>query len=518
MNYTIEDLTFDDLVLENQVINIDKDTFLHKALCTSYFPKELPPIFSTEKFGDIMKKQIKEKKLQGPKENEGTGYYITKNNNSQRRLSISHPLAYSNVCRIIYENWEYIKCFMTKNWQCQRISMIRPRNSADSYRLIPMEYNTKAKDDLLAKLEILGNRKYIVKTDISMAFPSIYSHAIAWAFKGKEIAQQEKNKKDWINGLDTAIRYMNNNESIGIPISPDISNVIFDIVISCIDKELINLGFKYVRYIDDFFCVCETKEEAERFILILTKELNKFHLRINDKKTQIIETPHPMDDLWVRELRKIKLPESIDDNNYKDIISFLDDAVTIFKRENNASVLRFAIKKIRKIPIKSKKSFYSIEKYLHHLIYLYPYTIPDIDVFYEINIEYIYASSLSVLLETIINEKNNEEKSDVITWAFYLALKYKRWLPKINLQSINDAVSLIMASTYYKQMKQDEICDNIVKMAKSRAEWLLRYSLLNSDNLTHDGFLCFLKKKDISFIDNKILKKIKHQWKIWKLV
>ena len=67
-------------------------------------------------------------------------------------------------------------------------------------------------------------------------------------------------------------------------------------------------------------------------------------------------------------------------------------------------------------------------------------------------------------------------------------------------------------------MKQDEICDNIVKMAKSRAEWLLRYSLLNSDNLTHDGFLCFLKKKDISFIDNKILKKIKHQWKIWKLV
>ena len=47
MNYTIEDLTFDDLVLENQVINVDKDTFLYKALCTSYFPKELPPIFST---------------------------------------------------------------------------------------------------------------------------------------------------------------------------------------------------------------------------------------------------------------------------------------------------------------------------------------------------------------------------------------------------------------------------------------------------------------------------------------
>ena len=518
MKYTIEDLTFDDLVLENQVINVDNDTFLHKALCTSYFPKELPPIFSTEKFGDMIEKQIKAEELKGPEENEGTGYYITKNNNSQRRLSIPHPLVYSNVCKIIYENWLYIRCFITKNWKCKRISMIRPRNSADSNRLVPIEYNTITKDDLLAKLEILGNGKYIVKTDISMAFPSIYSHSIAWAIKGKEIAQRERGEKDWINGLDTAIRYMSNNESIGIPISPDISNIIFELVISCVDKELINQGFNYVRYIDDFFCICETKERAESFILTLTKELNKFHLRINDKKTQIIETPYPIDDLWVRELRKIKMPESIDDDNYKEIIGFLDDAVTIFKRENNASVLKFAIKMIRKVPIKSKKSFCSIEKYIHHLICLYPYTIQDIDVFYETNIEYLLASSLNVLLETIISSENNEEKSDVITWTFYLALKYHIRLPKINVSSINDAVSLIMAFTYYKLMKQDEICSNIIEMARSRTEWLLRYSLLNQEDLTGDGFLCFLKNKDISFIDNKILKSIRYQWKIWKLV
>lgn len=517
MNYTIEDLTFDDLVLENQIINVDKDTFLYKALCTSYFPKELPPIFSTEKFGKLIEKQIKTEKLQGSEENEGTGYYITKNNNSQRRLSIPHPLAYSNVCKIIYENWLYIKCFMTKNWKCQRISMIRPRNSVVSNRLVPTEYNTITKDGLLAKLEILSNGKYIVKTDISMAFPSIYSHSIAWAIKGKKIAQLEREKKDWINGLDTDIRYMSNNESIGIPISPDISNIIFDLVISCIDKELINQKFKYVRYIDDFFCVCKTKEEAEKFIFALTKELNKFHLRINDKKTQILETPKPMDDLWVRELRKIKLPEGIDDKNYNEITGFLDDAVTIFKRENNASVLRFAIKKIREIPIKSKKSFCSIEKYLHHLICLYPYTIQDIDVFYETNIGYLYASSLNVLLETIINEKNNEEKSDVLTWAFYIALKYKIWLPKINIPTVNDAVSLIMAFTYYKLMKQDEICNNILEMAKSRTEWLLRYSLLGSDDLAGDNFLCFLKNNDISFIDKKKLKEIKKQWHKWEI-
>lgn len=512
MNYTENFLD-----ISNQVINVDKDTFLHKSLCTSYFPKELPPIFSTEKFGNIIEKQIKTNKLQGSKANEGTGYYITKNNNSQRRLSIPHPLAYSNVCKIIYENWKEIKCCMTKNWRCQKISMIRPRNSAASKRLVPMEYNTKTKDDLLAKLEILGNGKYIVKTDISMAFPSIYSHSVAWAIKGKEIAQKERNIEDWINRLDRAIRYMSNNESIGIPVSPDISNIIFDLVISCIDKKLINQGFKYVRYIDDFFCVCETKEEAEKFILILTKELNEFRLRINDKKTQMIETPHPMDDLWVRELRKIKMPKIIDDDSYKEIIGFLDDAVTIFKRENNASVLKFAIKVIRNISIKSKKSFCSIEQYLHHLICLYPYTIQDIDIFYETNVEYLYTSNLKILLKTIISAENNETKSDVLTWAFYIALKYKVRIPNIDVQFINDAVSLIMAFTYYKLMGQNEICNNIVERAKGRTEWLLKYSLLNSEDLTEDEFLRFLKNQNISFINKEKLKGIKRQWRKWRL-
>ncbi|MCM1295470.1 MAG: RNA-directed DNA polymerase [Muribaculaceae bacterium] len=271
MNYTVDDLGFCDFTEYNQVINIDKATFLRKALCNSYFPKELPPIFSTEKFGKLIENQIKANKLQGNKICEGTGYYITKNNNSQRLLSIPHPLAYSNVCRIIYENWEYVKYFIAKNWQNKSVSMIIPRNSSDLQRLVPMEYNTKTKDDILAKLEMLGTGKYIVKTDISMAFPSIYSHSITWEIKGKEIAQEQQKNKDWINDLDLAIRYMSNNESIGIPISPDISNIIFETIISYIDKELINQDFKYIRYIDDFFVFVIRKKKQKGLFWHLQK-------------------------------------------------------------------------------------------------------------------------------------------------------------------------------------------------------------------------------------------------------
>ena len=61
------------------------------------------------------------------------------------------------------------------------------------------------------------------------------------------------------------------------------------------------------------------------------------------------------------------------------------------------------------------------------------------------------------------------------------------------------------------------LCNNILEMAKSRTEWLLRYSLLGSDDLAGDNFLCFLKNNNISFIDKKKLKEIKQQWHKWEI-
>ena len=38
MNYTIEVLTFDDLVLENEIMNVDKDSFVYKEYCPNRTP------------------------------------------------------------------------------------------------------------------------------------------------------------------------------------------------------------------------------------------------------------------------------------------------------------------------------------------------------------------------------------------------------------------------------------------------------------------------------------------------
>ncbi|MCM1295468.1 MAG: hypothetical protein NC311_07980 [Muribaculaceae bacterium] len=90
-------------------------------------------------------------------------------------------------------------------------------------------------------------------------------------------------------------------------------------------------------------------------------------------------------------------------------------------------------------------------------------------------------------------------------------------MPNINIKSITDAISLVMASIYYKMMKQDDVYNCIIEITKNRTEWLLRYSLLSQEDLKKDNFLGFLKNKNISLIDNKILKEIKYRWKKWEL-
>ena len=510
MNYTIEELFQEDFEIE-PAFNINKEPFLYRAVCTSYFPKEFPPLFTTKEFGRYILKEIKENTLERAKEKKVTKYYITRNNNTLRMLSIPHPLPYSNVCKILYQNWEYINYSIGKKWNHKKISLNIPRECEDSGRLVPSEYPSDKKIDIGLKLNLLRNCRYVVKSDIKNCYPSIYTHALTWALKGKETAQTERNNKDWINGLDTAVRFMNDNQSIGIPISPDISTILFELVFSNIDKELLEKGYHYCRYIDDIYCPCETKEKAEDFISILTKQLNDFNLKINDNKTVILETPIALNDEWVRIVQKNDIPNFIDDSNIRKIIGFLDEAVVLFRKFNNASILKYVMKQIKYNDIRSEDAFLLLENYIQNLVVLYPFLLQQLELLYTKNQCFGDKICLQHLLETIIKNPQNQIKSDALVWCFYYALKYKINLTDIiwaDIEKIDDSLGLLMAFVYYKHAhisNKQEILDGITKKAQISDDWLLRYTVLPKEELK-DDFLKCLKNQGISFIDKKLIK------------
>ncbi|GAA8743155.1 hypothetical protein oki421_04250 [Helicobacter pylori] len=81
--------------------------------------------------------------------------------------------------------------------------------------------------------------RYKLKADISTCFPSIYTHSIPWAIRGKEIAKKDKNH--WSDEIDTQTRNMNHKETTGILIGPHNSNLISEIILVAVDGDLKNL-------------------------------------------------------------------------------------------------------------------------------------------------------------------------------------------------------------------------------------------------------------------------------------
>ena len=196
-----------------------------------------------------------------------------RNINIPRPLAIPEPFAYSDQCKSLSDNWTLIKNhFQIKTDGDEfKISRIHLRKLVGKSELFEMNYKNFEKDGA-PEQDIVIKSKYIAFADISNCFPSIYSHSIAWSLVGKSFAKTNKNPSNWFNQLDFYTRNVKFGETNGVLIGPHASNLISEIVLVTVDKELTNLGFKYIRNIDDYTCHVDSHEEADRFFLCLSEE------------------------------------------------------------------------------------------------------------------------------------------------------------------------------------------------------------------------------------------------------
>ena len=141
----------------------------------------------------------------------------------------------------------------------------------------------------------------------------------------------------WYNQLDEAQRDIKRAETQGIPIGPATSHIISEFILSKVDDALSD-AYQFVRYIDDYECYCETREEAEKFILNLEQELRQYLLSLNPTKVIVEELPLAYQDQWVIVLRN-NIPLQ---RQPRDIMNFLDLAVDLQKRYPEGSVLKYA--------------------------------------------------------------------------------------------------------------------------------------------------------------------------------
>ena len=375
-------------------------------------------------------------------------------------------------------------------------SMVIPKPNNLNKRLVSMASYNKREDEKFLILDKSFGKKYLVHIDIANCYPSIYSHSIPWALVGHQEAKNNTGDKNkWYNKLDFAIRSMQRNETVGIAIGPDTSSLISELVLSRIDKELEN--YEYLRFIDDYRCYCISQEEADEFIRKASKELEKYNLRLNPKKTKIIKLPIPIEENWVRTLREYST-KFLTKKEYKDedvniICEFIDLTIQLSKTNPGDSPVRYAVKVLSRIDFNGEKVFGFTLMYLSRICFIYPYFIDVFDDILEHNKKNINANILEII-ETEINSITKEHikysRSDVALWGLKLAIKYNFELKDFEeysdqLITDRDCLPTLLSYEYAKAKKLKTVSKyfNLIEdLIKEKLEddwWIYIFQLYN---------------------------------------
>lgn len=179
---------------------------LELLLSRGYFPKELPPTFSTESFGknifEILnywernnifstvniKKKFGNYRYRLP-HSEAEEISIPKKGFERRILHITHPIPQALLFQEIDQNFSRIQ----KKISNIKYSIDRIERS-EKYKRGIKEINHIAHKTKQKYLESTNN--WSVKTDISRFYPNIYTHSITWALYGKETVKRDLNQYD----------------------------------------------------------------------------------------------------------------------------------------------------------------------------------------------------------------------------------------------------------------------------------------------------------------------------------
>ncbi|MBD0425557.1 RNA-directed DNA polymerase [Aquisalinus flavus] len=278
------------------------------------FPENLPPVFKVSKFYSVAIDAglFEQNQIERNKPTALARYNETKRGNQRRVFSTPNPLFFIDTANFITKHRRQLNNALSSS----PISHSKPEFDGDYNRAIKI--STFA-EFVAARRAKLSTSRYIVKTDISRFFPSIYTHSIPWAVHGKRAAKLERSAKSstiYTNELDYLIRQAQDQQTVGIPIGPDVSRIISELIAGAIDADFIDQVGPDVpgaRLVDDIYIGADTLEEAENYLSAYRDSIRKFELDINESKTRIFEARQDLEAFWPVTVRRELKGFQIDD-------------------------------------------------------------------------------------------------------------------------------------------------------------------------------------------------------------
>lgn len=484
----------------------------HNLVDKGYFPKELPPPFITKKLATSL--------------NSISAISITKNDsryckfsmprlrNFRRILAIPNPAHQLKLCDTIVTNWTEIKNHYSKS----SMSLTKPTENADGRCLGPEH---EISDIKYWRINGSTDARYLLHTDVSRYYSTIYTHSIPWAMHTKQSAKRTRDDSLLGNRLDKHLRNTQYGQTMGIPIGPDTSLVISEIIGTALDELLLNTikNLSGFRYIDDYYLYFKSKSEAEETITNLQSIFREYELELSSDKTTIYELPEPIDSRWAYKIRSYKFEDG-EKNQRSNLIDYFSEAFEYSKLYPNDFAIKYSVSRIRQMYIyESAWDIYEalILKCLMSDASLLP-IITEIFVAYEskgysLNKERISNTICEILFYSARTNSHFET-----AWGLWLCKSLRIQINKTVAQAISAVDNSIVALLSLDMLNSGLISNDLNYSAWSALcsnkddlyseNWLLAYEAPkkgwispSNDYIAQDPFFSALRSNDVEFYD-----------------
>jgi hypothetical protein len=499
-----------------------------RLLAKGYFPSQLPPCFTTKDLGNHYQNlydewlKIQPEPKQGAKTPKAPSskpelFSVARVGHKRRVMSLTNPIAQTFLAKHISENWGAI----VNHYRQSPLSSSHPRFLPKGERAI-----TIPSMQLLYERKVLraAGYRYMLRTDISRFFPTIYTHSVPWAVHGKAISKRNRKyiPRYFGNILDLSLRQCQEEQTFGLPIGPDTSHIIAELIATSVDLEM-KKRLKYMpagfRYVDDYFMFFASAAEADAALAALIRALKDFELQINFEKTITCAVIEISDDYWTHQLRSFEIAQG-GRKQASDIHHFFELSKELAKRNSDESVMAYALKKASSVLIK-KENWKHFEAHLCQVALAFPNTLQIVARIFSTYLGAGYKLSLKTIarmLNSVIEDHSQLGHHSEVIWALWMLKELDIPISDSNIERISDMHSSVCAlvlldlhqkgklgkapkMTYWKHAESKEALYGDL--------WLLSYEagvrswggFKNTHVLAHDYF-SLLQARSIRFYDD----------------
>lgn len=426
---------------------------IERLLRLGYLPSQLPPPFKTAElahyYADLLAAWgtlppatgSSGKKARSAK---SEVFSVARAGHQRRTTSIPNPVAQTYLAKAVVENWGNI----VGHFRRSRTSASHPRFRRDSKRAASLPSMQTLYERRL--LQGAGFR-YVLRTDISRFFPTIYTHSIPWALHGKATAKinRKVTPKYFGNLLDLAVRQCQDEQTFGLPIGPDTSHIIAECIATAIDVDLAKRlrarppGF---RYVDDYYLFFETYTAAEAALAHLVRSLKDFELQINFEKTKICRTEDLEEDSWTHVLRSFSIATE-GHRQRSDINHYFERARELAKRYSDESVMVYALRRAESVIVR-KENWAPFEAQLCLAAAAHPVALQTVARILSTYSKLGYQldrSRLTRLVNSLLGEHAPLEHHSEVAWCLWICKELGLSISQANIDLVAEMNSAVCA-------------------------------------------------------------------------